>query len=55
MGQQPNSGPPRSERIVIRVEPSFRDRVIAAAEARDGGNVSRLVRRAIERLLKEEE
>lgn len=44
----------QESRIVLRTEPAFKARVEEAAEVRDGGNVSRMVRRAIERLIAEE-
>ena len=54
MTDRPNTGPTHTARIVMKVEPEFRNRTLRAAEVRDGGNVSRLVRRAIERLIAEE-
>lgn len=48
------NGPTHTARIVMRVEPEFRDRTFRAAEVRDGGNISRFVRRAIDRLIAEE-
>lgn len=43
------------ERIVLKCEPSFKSRLEHAAEIRDGGNVSRLVRRAINKLIDDEQ
>lgn len=41
-------------RIVVITDPEWKARVQAASETRDGGNVSRMVRRALERLIEEE-
>lgn len=54
MTERPNSGPTHTARIVMKVEPAFRDRTVRAAEVRDGGNVSRFVRRAIDDLISRE-
>lgn len=43
-----------TERIVLKVEPPFKERAGKAAEVRDGGNISRFIRRAVDRLIEEE-
>lgn len=54
MTDRPNTGPTHTARIVMKVEPEFRNRTLRAAEVRDGGNVSRFVRRAIDELIARE-
>lgn len=55
MTDRPNTGPTHTARIVMKVEPEFRNRTLRAAEVRDGGNVSRFVRRAIDELIAREQ
>lgn len=54
MTQRTSGGPTHTARIVMKVEPEFRDLTVRAAEVRDGGNVSRFVRRAIVNLISAE-
>lgn len=44
-----------TEKIVTLVDVETKDRIERAAEIRDGGNVSRLVRRAINKLIDDEQ
>ena len=43
-----------TDRLVLRVKPGFKRDVARASDVRDGGNVSRLIFRAINRLIEEE-
>lgn len=54
MNRRPESLATHTSRLTLRVEPEFRIQVAQAAEKRDGGNISRLVRRAVDRLIEEE-
>lgn len=45
---------PTTEPIIFRVPVEWKDRVRKAAGVRDGDNISRLVRRAVDRLIEEE-
>ena len=55
MANRLTEAPAQSDRISMRVEPEYKARMEIAAEARDGGNVSRLIRRAVDRLIEEEQ